>query len=93
MRLSALFVLACMMLGALGTAHAAEEAARGGYYIITTEELAKMIDDPSVLVIDVRTGTDWRASEFKIKGARRLDATVIDIWDPPMDRKIVIYCA
>lgn len=59
--------------------------------LITKEDLVKLLDDPSVAIYDVRTGTDWRASGFKIKGAKRLDLEMPDTWDLPTDKKLVFY--
>jgi rhodanese-related sulfurtransferase len=59
------------------------------------EELKSIMDSGEVSIIDVRTGRDWSASEFKIKGAERVTVEEI-IADPqkyPKDRTIVLYCA
>ncbi|MBU0514731.1 MAG: hypothetical protein KJ621_08155, partial [Proteobacteria bacterium] len=38
---------------------------------MTIDQLKKLLGDPQVKVIDVRTGSDWAASTVKIKGAIR----------------------
>lgn len=62
---------------------------------MTGEELKSIMDSGEVSIIDVRTGRDWSASEFKIKGAERVTVEQI-IADPqkyPKDRTLVLYCA
>lgn len=53
-------------------------------------------DMGSYHIIDVRTGSDWKGSEFKIRGAVRLKGDIVDFaknkgW--AKDAKIVLYCA
>jgi rhodanese-related sulfurtransferase len=62
---------------------------------ITKEELLKILDNPDLVILDVRLGKDWNASEFKIKGAVRRDPLNIDKWanEIPKDKTIVFYCA
>lgn len=62
---------------------------------VTKEELREMLDRQDVVIIDDRTGRDWNASEFKIKGAIREDPGKVDEWagQYPKDRTLVIYCA
>lgn len=66
----------------------ADEAPR-----ISKEEVIKMLDDPDVLIVDVRIGRDWKASEFKIKGAIRRDPFTWGAPDYPKDKTIIFYCA
>ncbi len=67
----------------------------GAASLITKEELKPMLDDPDLVVLDVRTGRDWKSSEFKIKGAKRVTfndyAAVAEKYGK--DKKYVIYCA
>ena len=37
--------------------------------MISKEELKPLLGDPDLVLLDVRMGKDWKASEFKIKGA------------------------
>jgi hypothetical protein len=62
--LSLSLALTAMLAGSI----MAQEAPR-----ISKEEAVKMLDNPDVPVIDVLIGRDWKASEFKIKGAIRRD--------------------
>lgn len=61
---------------------------------MTKEELKGLIGNPDVIVLDVRRGKDWNASEFKIKGAIR-ESTKDISWANkyPKDRTLVLYCA
>lgn len=50
----------------------------------------------SYIIVDARTGSDWKGSEFKIQGAVRLKGNIVDFakskgW--AKDAKIVLYCA
>lgn len=66
----------------------AQEAPR-----ISKEEAVKMLDSPGVLIVDVRLGRDWKASEFKIKGAIRRDPFSWSPPDYPKDKTFIFYCA
>lgn len=53
-------------------------------------------DMDSYIIVDVRKGSDWKGSEFKIKGAVRQKGNIVDYarskgWDK--EAKIVFYCA
>jgi rhodanese-related sulfurtransferase len=60
---------------------------------ITKEELAKHLEDGSLVVIDVRI--NWDASQRKIKNAVRQDPHAVDDWKDHYDRSqpIVLYCS
>ena len=66
----------------------AEEVAR-----MTQEGLKAKIDNPDVIIVDVRIKKDWNAGEFKIKGAVRVDPkkpiTLAEMY--PKDSTIVLY--
>lgn len=87
------FTLVCglVVTGAL----ASVALARGGVGVMTKEELRAQLGKPDVVVVDVRTGSDWRASEFKIKGAVRVGARQITSLVPRYDKNttLVLYCA
>ncbi len=70
-------------------------AAMADIQVMTKDELKEKLDDPNLVVVDVRTGKDWKASELKIKGAVRANAK-----DPSAlakahgkDKTLVFYCA
>jgi rhodanese-related sulfurtransferase len=62
---------------------------------ITKEELKARLNDPNVVIVDVRLGKDWKASESKITGAIRVEpenvASLADKYPP--DKMLVFYCA
>jgi rhodanese-related sulfurtransferase len=59
------------------------------------DELKSMLDSPEVVVIDVRSYTDWLLSRDKIRGAVREDYRDFDAWSAkyPKDKTVVLYCA
>lgn len=61
---------------------------------ISKEALLKKMNTHSVVVVDVRSGRDWKSSEFKIKGAQRVDKDIVT-WAAryPKDKTMVLYCA
>jgi len=63
--------------------------------LITKEELKPGIGSPNVVIIDVRTGKDWKASEKKIKGAVREDPDQVEVWAKKYKhhQDIIVYCA
>ena len=62
---------------------------------MTKEKLKSEMGSPSLVIVDVRTGKDWKASEVKIKGAVQGDAGNIEAWTKnySKDTTLVIYCA
>jgi len=62
---------------------------------ITKEELKAQLDSSDVIILDVRTGKDWKSSEFKIKGAMRANPNEFDSWAAtyPKDKTLILYCA
>lgn len=69
--------------------------AAGDAPLMSKEELKAMVDDPNIIILDVRRGKDWSSSEFKIKGAVYADPNDYSNWVGvyPKDKKIVLYCA
>ena len=62
---------------------------------MTKEKLKSELSSPNFVVVDVRTGKDWKASEVKIKGAVRGDVSNIESWTKNYSKEttLVIYCA
>ncbi|HEB02429.1 MAG TPA: hypothetical protein ENI12_04270 [Nitrospirae bacterium] len=92
MRKRILVAIVLTMVVALFTT-TAFAARRGNVEQVTKEQLLKMMDenDPGLIIVDVRKGTDWRASEFMIKGAVRLKLSKINSVKYPKDKKLVLY--
>ena len=63
--------------------------------IITKEELKAQLDNSDVIVLDVRTGGDWKSSEFKIQGAIRANPNDFNEWAEayPKNKTLILYCA
>ena len=61
---------------------------------MTKEELKEMLDDPNAVIIDVRTGRDWSASDVKIQGAIRKASREVNEWASKLDKgkTYVLYC-
>ncbi len=61
----------------------------------TKEELKAMMDNPDVVIIDVRYGEDWTGSDTKIKGAVRENPIDVKSWADKYgkDKTLVLYCA
>lgn len=62
---------------------------------ITKEEAKEMIDNPDVIFLDVRSGSDWRASDIKISGAVHGDPANFKDWIAKYDsnKTYILYCA
>jgi rhodanese-related sulfurtransferase len=74
----------------MGVAAASAEAVR-----MSQEELKSRLGEPALLIIDVRSYTDWFLSREKIKGAERENYRDFEGWAAkyPKDKTIVLYCA
>jgi len=58
------------------------------------DELLKLLDNPDVIILDVRIQSEWEQSAFKIKGAMRLDnADAVAGVTYPKDKTLILYCA
>jgi rhodanese-related sulfurtransferase len=83
------FVAAVCLTG-MGEKPSAKEVPR-----MTTEDLKARLGDADLMVIDVRTGGDWKESALKIAGALREDPAAFDKWAGkyPVEKTLVLYCA
>ena len=58
------------------------------------DELKALMGSKSLVILDVRQGRDWSTSEFKIKGALRVDDGNLSIVKSyPKENTFVLYCA
>lgn len=74
-----------------------------GVYLISVKDIPRMsvdqlksrLNDPSLILIDVRSPGDWNTSLIKIKGAFREVPDKEKEWAPKYDKDktIVLYCA
>jgi rhodanese-related sulfurtransferase len=60
---------------------------------ISKEDLKELLGKPDVVIVDVRTGSDWNDSTVKIKGAVREEPDKVDSWIEkyPRDKTLVLY--
>ena len=63
--------------------------------LITVDELKARLDDPGLIILDVRRDKDWTSSDFKIRYAIYADPKSYDEWGAayPKHQPIVLYCA
>lgn len=85
-----ILVLGLAIVSMLAPFAAADEVPR-----MTKEQLKALLNDPDVVILDVRTSRDWKGSEKKIKGAIRENPKGFESWAHkyPKDRTLVLYCA
>jgi rhodanese-related sulfurtransferase len=87
-----LWMAALLVLGAyMGASDAlASEAPR-----LDKDEFKAKLGNPEVVIIDVRSYTDWLLSSEKIKDAIREDYRNFENWYAkyPKDKTILLYCA
>ncbi len=62
---------------------------------IEKDKVRSMLDDPDVVIIDVRGFDQWQDSNKKIIGANFEDRDNIESWANKYDknRTLVLYCA
>jgi len=67
--------------------------AAAGNPLITIDQLKHIMDNPEVIIIDVRTTKAWRDSPVKIKGAVRGAPKQFESWsrDFSRDKALVLY--
>jgi hypothetical protein len=93
MKKTGLVVLAAFVL-TLAAAVAPVSSRAGDAPRITGKVLAALLDNPEVIIIDVRRAADYDSSSSKIKGAVRESEKDIS-WSGkyPKDKLLVLYCA
>jgi hypothetical protein len=62
---------------------------------ISKDELKAKLGSPVIVLIDVRTKSDWDRSSEKITGAVRMEPDSVEVWAGtlPKDKEIVFYCS
>jgi len=62
---------------------------------MTKEKLKSLFGNENVIILDVRTGRDWEASQYKIKGAVREEPGDFSNWENkyPKNKTLILYCA
>ena len=59
------------------------------------DELKALLGNSDLILLDVRSGSDWKDSDLKIQGAIREEPREINSWAKNYSREkiIVLYCA
>lgn len=93
MRMTRLAGLVAICLGVVFMAAVSVGAAEAPR--MSAEQLKSMIDDPNVIVIDVRQDSDLAESNAKIKGAVRENPAQPTAWmnKYPKEKTLVFYCS
>jgi hypothetical protein len=62
---------------------------------MTKDELKALLGNPDVILLDVRSGSDWKDSDLKIQGAIREEPGQINSWSKKYSKEkiIILYCA
>jgi rhodanese-related sulfurtransferase len=62
---------------------------------VSKEELKEQMDEPDLVIVDVRSASDWNGSKVKIKGAVREDPKKVESWMNKYSKEkiLVFYCA
>lgn len=62
---------------------------------ITKEELKQRLGNPEIVIVDLRSGSDWKGSERKIAGAVREEPNDVEGWEKryTKDKPMILYCA
>ena len=83
-------VLCLLFSGSLTIASETKDVPR-----MTGEQLKELLDQPDVIIIDVRLGLEVKAGQPKIKGAVRRKPKKVKEWAADLDRDktYVLYCA
>ena len=89
-RLSIELLLIFLTVGILATFARSADVPRR-----TKDELKAMLDNPDLVILDVRAQSDWKGDDSKIKGAIREDPESVKSWAEKYtkDKTIVLYCA
>ena len=63
--------------------------------VITKEDLKERLDNPGLIIIDVRVERGWQSSDRKIKGAVWEDPDDVSAWAGrySKDKNLVLYCS
>jgi len=83
-------ILCCTTMGACAGTSMGKEAPR-----MAKEQLKAKLGSPDLIIIDVRTASDWESSDLKIQGAVREDPKAVNAWvnQYPKDKTLVFYCS
>ncbi len=91
-----LFHSMLILTGLLLIAFTAEKGcAASQVHKVSKEELRDMLDNPDVVVIDLRSDADWQSSDIKVRRAVREDPADVKGWARKYskDKTMALYCA
>lgn len=88
-----MYLTTTILIAAIAFGCAAVDPSMATVSIMDPAQLFAILDEPDVIVLDVRTGRDWQTAEFKIKGARRFAPEAFSQWADqfPRDKTLVLY--
>ena len=78
--LMAVIVGIILTSGVLTSVGNAAEVSMNDVPRMSKEVLKEELDNPDVVILDVRSKSQWRASEWKIKGSIWEDSTEFESW-------------
>ncbi len=89
LRLSLFMGVLCVAMWA-GTALAADGEVVGRMSVM---ELSAKLDDPNIVVLDVRTGSSWTEAKRQIPGSLRYEPRKAGVWSRTLDpdKTYVLY--
>jgi rhodanese-related sulfurtransferase len=87
-------VISCILVFTLGLGLAVPALAAKEVPLVNKQTLKSWLNDPDLLIIDVRLGS-YDSSKKKIKGSVRKDPYNVRPWAAtlPKNKKIVLYCS
>jgi len=91
-----ILIIAALLAASLATAqHVLAAPDPADVPRMSIEELKAQLDNPNLVIIDVRTAHDWDGSTTKIKAAIREDAHKLSEWIAkyPPEKTLVLYCS
>jgi hypothetical protein len=90
---AAVVALLIFIVGAILTC--CESYVNGKVKRVDKDVVKSWLNDPGVMIIDVRAPNDWASSNKKIQGAIRKDPGQVASWAKELlkDKKNVFYCA
>ena len=93
MKKRAIYWTTIITIAVLGFGCAAVDTSLATVPYMNPEQLLSVLDNPEVIVLDVRTGRDWQTAEFKIKGAQRMAPEDFSQWADqfPQGKTLVLY--
>jgi rhodanese-related sulfurtransferase len=63
--------------------------------LVEPEQLKAKLGQSDLVILDVRIASDWKRSDYKIRGALRVDPHDVSSWANKFakDSAVVVYCS